>query len=72
MKMCVMCKQLYPQEAAFDSCIALVPHPVSKVVLPCCGTLDEINCLVCLDTNEVEVLGEKQVCHRGHKEEVKP
>ena len=64
MKMCLSCKELYPDGDTLTFC----PRPLAPELnaAVCNGALKTVKCLVCEDTGQVEVLGEKQACPRQH------
>lgn len=61
-KLCSVCRNVFPP--GYPSKICYVPLEVGKPQT-CSGTIIEVNCLLCLDTAKVTVLGVEQACSRG-------
>lgn len=62
-KLCSVCRNVFP--AGYPSKVCYVPLEVGRPET-CSGKIIEVQCLLCMDSNEVEILGVKQKCSRSH------
>lgn len=73
-RICTLCGAEYPSEDTAKKCIALNYKDTycgGEIQPPPYSAPRQANCLVCMDTGIVEVLGEIRKCPRMHEPKLK-